>query len=147
MFSFNLNPTETNTVFTHTIGEFFQWLSIFAVNQVQVQRYLSVPSARDAKWWMINSLFFFFFYSIRLHLNISRASYLNLINYCLLAGFATVVGMVIFAYYHECDILKSDKIDHYEQVSDSLHFLFLWFLTILWSVHSLEIFMLWGLIK
>ncbi len=47
MFSFNLNPTETNTVFTHTIGEFFQWLSIFAVNQVQVQRYLSVPSARD----------------------------------------------------------------------------------------------------
>jgi hypothetical protein len=50
MFSFNLNPTETKTFFTHTIGEFFICLSIFAVNQVQVQRYLSVPSARDAKW-------------------------------------------------------------------------------------------------
>jgi hypothetical protein len=75
---------------------------------------------------MVNDKFPFlcFFYSIRLHLNISRASYLNLINYCLLAGFATVVGMVIFAYYHECDILKSDIIDHYEQVNDKLDFLF-----------------------
>jgi hypothetical protein len=50
MSSFYPDPTETYTVFTHTLGEFFVFLFILAANQVQGQRYLSVPSARDAKW-------------------------------------------------------------------------------------------------
>ncbi len=72
---------------------------------------------------MVNDKFPFlcFFYSIRLHLNISRVSYFNLINYCILNGCVVVIGMVIFAYYHECDVLKSDKIEHYEQVNDLLY--------------------------
>ena len=50
MSSFNTDPTETYTVFTHTLGDLFFYLCLFGVNQVQVQRYLSVPSASDAKW-------------------------------------------------------------------------------------------------
>ena len=36
-------------------------------------------------------------------------------------GRVVVVGMIIFAYYYEYDILKLDKLDHSEQVNVSLH--------------------------
>lgn len=48
--SFSIDPTRKQTTFSNLIARLVHWLSIYAVNQVQVQRYLSVPSARDAKW-------------------------------------------------------------------------------------------------
>jgi hypothetical protein len=47
--SFNPDPTTRHTVWSLTIGFFFQWLSIYGVNQSQVQRYISVPNAKTAK--------------------------------------------------------------------------------------------------
>lgn len=38
------------------------------------------------------------------------------LNYCFIDGICLVLGMMIFAYYCKCDILKSGKIDYTEQV-------------------------------
>ena len=38
------------------------------------------------------------------------------LNFCLIDACGLIVGMVIFAYYHECDILKSSKIEFPEQI-------------------------------
>lgn len=42
--SFSLDPTVRHTVFTQVFGAIFTYLSLYAVNQAQVQRLLTVRS-------------------------------------------------------------------------------------------------------
>ncbi|CAF0820054.1 unnamed protein product [Brachionus calyciflorus] len=49
LFNFKLNLMERHTVWSLTLGYSIQWLSIYSVNQSQVQRYLSSKSLKVAK--------------------------------------------------------------------------------------------------
>lgn len=93
-FNFNADPTDRHTVWGLIIGCFFTWMSIYAVSQAMVQRYLTVPSlkgARTAIW-----------------ANLPGLSFLMLI--CALAG------LVMYARYHDCDPLLTKKVTQADQL-------------------------------
>lgn len=93
-FNFNPDPTDRHTVWGLIIGCFFTWMSIYAVSQAMVQRYLTVPSlkgARTAIW-----------------VNLPGLSFLMLI--CALAG------LVMYARYHDCDPLLTKKVTETDQL-------------------------------
>ena len=46
---FNFDIYETHNFWNLLFGTSIQWLGIFSVNQVQVQRYLSLPTKQQAK--------------------------------------------------------------------------------------------------
>ncbi len=46
-FSFAMN--ERHTVWAMIIGGYFTWISIYGINQTQVQRYLTVPKISMAQ--------------------------------------------------------------------------------------------------
>lgn len=77
-------PAERHTIWNLIFGSSMQWLSVFGSNQVQVQRYLSASSIRSAK--------------LALNMNLIAYSSLTILN--------AVLGMIIFAYYNGCNILK-----------------------------------------
>ena len=47
-FSFDPDMTVRHTVWGMLIGGYFTWVSIYGINQTQVQRYLSVPEKKKA---------------------------------------------------------------------------------------------------
>ena len=49
IFSLDIDPTVRHTVWSCSIGLGFNWLAIYACNQSQVQRYLSVPTVKIAR--------------------------------------------------------------------------------------------------
>ncbi|KAL3207635.1 hypothetical protein MRX96_010108 [Rhipicephalus microplus] len=90
----NLNPAERHTVFGVTIGTFFTWMSVYAVSQAMVQRYLTIPTiqgARTAIW-----------------LNLPGLSFLMLI--CAMAG------LVMYARYYDCDPIMTKKVSSADQL-------------------------------
>ncbi|XP_075748613.1 sodium-coupled monocarboxylate transporter 1-like [Rhipicephalus microplus] len=93
-FNMNLNPAERHTVFGVTIGTFFTWMSVYAVSQAMVQRYLTIPTiqgARTAIW-----------------LNLPGLSFLMLI--CAMAG------LVMYARYYDCDPIMTKKVSSADQL-------------------------------
>ena len=52
-FSFSLDPRERHTVWGLTIGAYFTWITIYGVNQSQVQRYLTVPRIQQARKYVL----------------------------------------------------------------------------------------------
>ena len=93
-FDFNPDPTVRHTFWTQMIGGTFIFLSIYAVNQAQVQRLLATRSLKQAQlslWiqWPILTLL------------------------SLTTSFA---GLVIFAYYKGCDPLKLNRIGKGDQL-------------------------------
>ena len=99
-------------------GNFIQWLSIYGVNQSQVQRYLSVPTVRIAKRFcyiynIYNIAFLFIKYN---DIYYSRAIYYNLAGLWFLLILTLFVGMTIFTKYQDCDPLSNKDIKAGEQV-------------------------------
>ncbi|CAG0905526.1 unnamed protein product, partial [Darwinula stevensoni] len=47
--SFDPDPTVRHTFWTLAVGGYFTWIAIYGVNQAQVQRYLTVPTLRQAR--------------------------------------------------------------------------------------------------
>ncbi|XP_025261690.1 sodium-coupled monocarboxylate transporter 1-like [Camponotus floridanus] len=79
------SPLTRHTIWALTIGGFVHWLQIAGINQNMIQRYLSLPtvqSARRALWCFIFGV-------------------LTLIGMC---GYS---GLLIYAWYHECDPLTT----------------------------------------
>ncbi|CAL8309829.1 unnamed protein product [Lota lota] len=76
-----------------SVGGAMVWLSMYGVNQAQVQRFISCRTERQAQW----SLF------------------VNQIGLCLVVGSAGTCGIVMFAYYINCDPLMSEKISSPDQ--------------------------------
>ena len=92
--SISPDPTERHTVWSLGVGGVFLYLSLYAVNQAQVQRLLSVgslPRAQLALWlqWPILTC---------LSLSTSFA------------------GLVVYARYHGCDPFAGDRIKLADQV-------------------------------
>lgn len=108
-FNFSLDPTERHTVWGLFIGCFFTWMSVYAVSQAMVQRYLTVTSMKGAR--------------IAIWINLPGLAFLMLI--CALAG------LVMYARYQDCDPLLTKKATAPDQL------LPLYVMDILGSLHGI----------
>lgn len=48
-YSFDIDLRTRHTFWTGLIAAYFSWIPLFAGTQAQIQRYLSVPTLRDAR--------------------------------------------------------------------------------------------------
>lgn len=93
LFNFDPDPTVRHSWFTLIVGGMFTYLSLYAVNQVQVQRLLTVKSlkaAQSALWW----------------------------NWPILSALSFTTsfsGLVIYYFYQKCDPLLSGRITSRDQ--------------------------------
>ncbi|XP_077572273.1 sodium/iodide cotransporter [Stigmatopora nigra] len=85
---FDFDPRRRYTFWSLTVGGSLLWLSMYGVNQAQVQRYVSCRNERQAQW----------------------ALFINQVGLCLIVGFAATCGIVMFAYYFNCDPLISGRV-------------------------------------
>uniref|UniRef100_A0A3Q1INR3 Solute carrier family 5 member 5 n=1 Tax=Anabas testudineus TaxID=64144 RepID=A0A3Q1INR3_ANATE len=83
---FDLDPRKRYTFWSLSVGGSLVWLSMYGVNQAQVQRYVSFETC------------------------INQALFVNQIGLCLIVCSAGTCGIVMFAYYINCDPLKSGRI-------------------------------------
>uniref|UniRef100_A0A3P8WMY9 Solute carrier family 5 member 5 n=1 Tax=Cynoglossus semilaevis TaxID=244447 RepID=A0A3P8WMY9_CYNSE len=86
--AFEVIPQRRYTFWTLTVGGALVWLSMYSVNQAQVQRYISCRTERQAQ----------------------LAVLVNQVGLCTIVGSAAICGIVMFTYYGHCDPLKSGKI-------------------------------------
>ncbi|GFR09668.1 putative sodium-dependent multivitamin transporter [Trichonephila clavata] len=87
-FNFDPDPTVQHTVWTLAVGGIFTYVSIYAVNQAQVQRLLTVKSLKESQ--------------IALFLNWPLTSLLSIT--------ASLAGIVVYANLAKCDpILRSEE--------------------------------------
>ena len=93
-FKFDPDVRQHYTVWSTCIGSFFTWLSIYGTNQAQVQRYLTVKKKSQAV----------------------TALWLNAIGLIVLTSLCGYAGMVVYAYYHDCDPIKSKQIRTQDQI-------------------------------
>ncbi|XP_011150897.1 sodium-coupled monocarboxylate transporter 1 [Harpegnathos saltator] len=93
-FNMNPSPLERNSFWATTFGITATWLCHIGIHPGMVQRYLAVPTEKDAK------------------LNIVISS-LAIVTIQLIAIF---VGLVIFAMYHNCDPMLTKAIKYPDQI-------------------------------
>ncbi|KAM6437692.1 sodium-coupled monocarboxylate transporter 1-like [Liasis olivaceus] len=79
--NFNPNPLQRHTFWTIVVGGTFTWLGIYAVNQSQVQRYLSCKN--------------------RFHAKLSL--YLNLVGLWIILLCAVLCGLTMYSIFKDCD--------------------------------------------
>ncbi|XP_075535903.1 putative sodium-dependent multivitamin transporter isoform X2 [Dermacentor variabilis] len=92
--NFDPDPTVRHTVWTLAIGGIFVYVSLYGVNQAQVQRLMTVSTLRKAQ--------------LALFLNWPIVSALSLIT--------SSAGIVMYANFRHCDPLLSGKITKTDQV-------------------------------
>uniref|UniRef100_A0A8B9LCY5 Solute carrier family 5 member 5 n=1 Tax=Astyanax mexicanus TaxID=7994 RepID=A0A8B9LCY5_ASTMX len=90
---FGLDPQRRYSFWSFTVGGTMVWLSMYAANQAQVQRYISCRTERDAQW----------------------ALFVNQLGLCVIVSSAAICGIVMFALYSHCDPLKSGRISAPDQ--------------------------------
>lgn len=93
-FNFSVDPTHRHTFFTQIIGGFGVYLSLYGVNQVQVQRLLSVKSLKasaNSLWWSLPVLM-------------------------LLSLTTCFSGLCMYYYYKGCDPLLEGRINSRDQL-------------------------------
>lgn len=92
--SISIDPTVRHTWWSLTLGGFFTYLSLYGVNQVQVQRLLTIndlKAAQKSLWW-----------------SWPIASVMSLVT--------CFSGLAIYSKYQNCDPLKSGKITSTDQL-------------------------------
>ncbi|XP_058802925.1 putative sodium-dependent multivitamin transporter [Phymastichus coffea] len=87
--SFSPDPTVRHTWWGLLLGGLFIYVSVFGVNQVQVQRMMTLRDAAAAR----------------------RAFLLNLPFLCGLSLLTCFSGLAIYSYYYDCDPLLAGRID------------------------------------
>ncbi|XP_039279382.1 putative sodium-dependent multivitamin transporter [Nilaparvata lugens] len=93
-FDFSFDPTTRHTFWSLSISGGMQFLSLYAVNQNQVQRYLSVKDVNTA----------------------IKALYLSTPIFCLLSLTTMFSGLAVFAVYKDCDPVKDGRIHSTDQL-------------------------------
>nr|XP_002130613.2 sodium-coupled monocarboxylate transporter 2-like [Ciona intestinalis] len=86
--NFDPDPRVRHSVWSLTVGGSVFVAGLYAVNQSQVQRYLSCRSAKDAK----------------------IAALLNWFGLVFLNSLAIMTGIVLYAYYKDCDPLTTGQV-------------------------------------
>ncbi|MBN3302959.1 SC5A5 protein, partial [Amia calva] len=90
---FKLDPRKRYTFWSFTVGGTMVWLSMYAANQAQVQRYIACKSEREAQWALL----------------------VNQVGLYLIVGSAGICGIVMFALYGHCDPLLVGRISSPDQ--------------------------------
>ncbi|XP_070384317.1 sodium-coupled monocarboxylate transporter 1-like [Dermacentor albipictus] len=95
LFDFHPDPTIRHSAWSLVIGGTFLWLTMYAVNQGWVQRYLSMPNVAAVR----------------------RAMWVNLMGVIALQSLLCYVGLVIFARYSDCDPISTRQVTAADQVN------------------------------
>ncbi|XP_054031251.1 sodium/iodide cotransporter [Dryobates pubescens] len=90
---FNLDPRSRYTVWTFLVGGTLVWLSMYGVNQAQVQRYVACRTEREARLALL----------------------VNQLGLFCVVGSAVLCGLVMFALYQHCDPLLAGYISAPDQ--------------------------------
>ncbi|XP_027520016.1 sodium/iodide cotransporter [Corapipo altera] len=85
---FNPDPRSRYTVWTFLLGGTLVWLSMYGVNQAQVQRYVACRTEREAKMALL----------------------VNQVGLFCIVSSAVACGLVMFALYKDCDPLLAGAI-------------------------------------
>ncbi|CAD7080203.1 unnamed protein product [Hermetia illucens] len=88
------SPYERHTLWSVLIGGFLYWTSFNSVNQTMVQRYMSLPDKKNAQW----------------SIGVFTVGVFLFISVCCFAG------LLIFAYYYNCDPKLSGLIQADDQL-------------------------------
>jgi len=94
LFNFDPDPRQRHTVWSLVIGGFFTWVSVYGINQTQVQRYLTVKKRSQAV----------------------RAIWFNVLGIGSLLLLCAYGGMVMYAYYHDCDPMTTRQVNKKDQL-------------------------------
>lgn len=92
-FSFDLDPTVRHTWFSLIFGGGFTYATLYACNQTQVQRLLTVKNLKASQ----------------------KAMFLNWPILSLLSLSTCFSGLSLYAYYHKCDPKLDGRIDSRDQ--------------------------------
>lgn len=92
--NFNIDPTERHSWFSLVIGGMFTYVSLYAINQTQVQRYLTMKDYNTA----VKSL------------------WCSLPLLSLLSISTSFSGLAMFSKYYGCDPIKSKRIPSVDQL-------------------------------
>ncbi|XP_077331674.1 sodium/iodide cotransporter [Lithobates pipiens] len=90
---FDPDPRRRYTFWTFVCGSTFLWLSMYGVHQAQVQRYISCKTESQAK----------------------LAILVNQVGLCVIVSSAVTCGIVMFAYYINCDPLLAGYVSAPDQ--------------------------------
>ncbi|XP_019403603.1 PREDICTED: sodium/iodide cotransporter [Crocodylus porosus] len=90
---FDPDPRSRYTFWTFLFGGTLVWLSMYGVNQAQVQRYVACQTEREAKLALL----------------------LNQVGLCCIVSSAVTCGIVMFALYKDCDPLLAGYISAPDQ--------------------------------
>ncbi|CAF1354557.1 unnamed protein product [Adineta ricciae] len=88
------DPRARLTIWSVLIGGSFNWLSTYGFNQTLIQRYICVRSTRGAK----------------------QALFINAFTSALVLIMSSFIGIMIYAYYADCDPYTAKKIDDLDQI-------------------------------
>merc|ERR1719317_100511 len=96
LFNFSTDITTRHSVWTMLIGGYFTWVSVYGINQTQVQRYMSVKDKSQAV----------------------KAIWLNVLGIGSLLLICAYGGLVTFAYYNQsgCDPISIKLVDKADQI-------------------------------
>ncbi|RWS23435.1 putative sodium-dependent multivitamin transporter-like protein [Leptotrombidium deliense] len=92
--NFDIDPTTRHTVWSLAIGGVFIYVSLYGINQTQVQRCLSVKSLKKAQF----------------------ALFISWPTTTLLSILASSCGIVLYAYFYHCDPLLNGDITSKDQL-------------------------------
>ncbi|XP_053295208.1 sodium-coupled monocarboxylate transporter 1 [Pleuronectes platessa] len=93
-FDFDPDPLKRHTFWTIVVGGSIMWVSIYAINQSQVQRYISCKTLGHAK----------------------TSLYLNMIGLWLTVSLAVFSGLTMYSIYKKCDPLLNGDISTPDQL-------------------------------
>ncbi|CAF3733082.1 unnamed protein product [Rotaria sp. Silwood1] len=90
----SFDPRTRHTIWSLLIGSSFNTLATYGFNQTQIQRYMSIRSTRGAK----------------------QALFINAIGTMILILLSSFMGVILYAYYVDCDPYTSKKIEDIDQI-------------------------------
>ncbi|XP_040059071.2 sodium-coupled monocarboxylate transporter 1 [Gasterosteus aculeatus] len=93
-FDFDPDPRRRHTFWTIVVGGSVMWVSIYSINQSQVQRYISCKTLGHAK----------------------MSLYVNLVGLWLTVSLAVFSGLTMFSIYKDCDPLANGDIGTHDQL-------------------------------
>lgn len=93
-FDFDPDPLRRHTFWTVVVGGSIMWLSIYSINQSQVQRYISCKTLGHAK----------------------MSLYVNMFGLLLTVSLAMLSGLTMYSIYKDCDPLSNGDINSSDQL-------------------------------
>ncbi|KAL5018319.1 hypothetical protein ScPMuIL_004041 [Solemya velum] len=94
LIDFNTDPRTRMTIWSTVIGGAVFWCTVYGTNQAQIQRALSLPSMKRAK----------------------IAIWMNVVGFFSIISLSIMVGVVMFAFYSDCDPLTFGLVTKVDQL-------------------------------